>query len=211
MADESPEQTRERVHAEELAKGSDPRVAEGRAKAAELRAKAGLPIEPDLAWRAKLEQEGGAPSAAPTTTAGEAPPEAEPAEPEPGEEPEAAEAEPEPEPAAAPTGPAPVPTSQAPAAAPAVPEPAVPGREPEVGEPMEVETEGLEVVGGIPIQQRRLPLWVSAVIIGLLLWAASYGLFVSGEDSIQKTTGCRVDAERALVCAPAEPESTPGG
>lgn len=62
MADETPEQIKERVLAEELAKGSDPRVAEGRAKAAEFRAREGLPIEPDQAWRAKLEREGGAPT-----------------------------------------------------------------------------------------------------------------------------------------------------
>ncbi len=55
MADETPEQIREKILAEELAKGSDPRVAEGRSKAAELRARHGLPIDPQEAWMAKLE------------------------------------------------------------------------------------------------------------------------------------------------------------
>src|SRR5688572_380529 len=64
MADETPEQIREKVLAEELGKGSDPRVAEARSKAAEMRARHGLPIEPQQAWRAKLEQEGGAPAQA---------------------------------------------------------------------------------------------------------------------------------------------------
>lgn len=226
MADESPEQIRERVHAEELAKGSDPRVAEGRSKAAELRAKAGLPIEPDQAWRAKLEQEGGAPSAAGTATAVEAPrdeaeaePEPEP-EPEPAAEPEpapAAEAEPaaKPEPAAK-AGPAPGPepqpepqpaTAREPATVAAAP--AAPKRDPEVGEPIELVTEGLEVVAGIPIRDTRLPLWVTAVLIGLLVWAVLYGLFVSGADAIRETTGCRVEADRTLVCTPDETEAPP--
>ena len=56
---ETPEEIRERVLSEEMAKGSDPRVAEGRAKAAEARAREGLPIDPEEAWRAKLEREGG--------------------------------------------------------------------------------------------------------------------------------------------------------
>ncbi|HVE76761.1 MAG TPA: hypothetical protein VND22_08375, partial [Actinomycetota bacterium] len=56
---ETPEAVRERVKQEELAKGSDPRVAESRSKAAEARAKHGLPIDPQQAWKAKLEQEGG--------------------------------------------------------------------------------------------------------------------------------------------------------
>ncbi|MGH2811342.1 MAG: hypothetical protein ACRDI1_01335, partial [Actinomycetota bacterium] len=89
MADETPEAIRERVHAEELAKGSDPRVAMGRAKAAELRAREGLPIDPEQAWRAKLEKEGGSAAAAPADAPAPAPPEAE----EAAAEPDAAPAE----------------------------------------------------------------------------------------------------------------------
>jgi hypothetical protein len=87
MADESPEQIRERVFQEELDKGSEPRVAEGRAKAAELRAKQGLPIDPQEAAKAKREREGGPPG-----VTGEAPAEAEQAEAAPAEEAPAEEA-----------------------------------------------------------------------------------------------------------------------
>ena len=66
---ETPEAVRDRIKAEELAKGSDPRVAEGRSKAAEMRARMGLPIDPQEAWKARLAQEGGAP-AAPASEAG---------------------------------------------------------------------------------------------------------------------------------------------
>ena len=60
---ETPEAVRDRIKAEELAKGSDPRVAEGRSKAAEMRTRLGLPIDPQEAWKARLAQEGGAPTA----------------------------------------------------------------------------------------------------------------------------------------------------
>ncbi|MBW3587795.1 MAG: hypothetical protein KY429_00040 [Actinobacteria bacterium] len=127
MADESPEQIRERVLAEELEKGSDPRVAEGRSKAAELRAQQGLPIDPQEAWKAKLEKEGGprAPAAedapAPTPEEPEEPAEAaEAAEekaPEPSEQPEPAAAESEEKPAAAESEEKPAAAAPAPAAA----------------------------------------------------------------------------------------------
>jgi hypothetical protein len=41
MSDEEAAEIRRKVYEEEMAKGSDPRVAEGRAKSAELRAKKG--------------------------------------------------------------------------------------------------------------------------------------------------------------------------
>ena len=209
MAEESPEQIRERVHAEELGKGSDPRVAEGRAKAAEMRAKAGLPIEPDKAWRAKLEQEGGeaseAPAAASAAEAGaeEAPAEEAPAE-EAAQEAPAAEAQPEPAAEAPATAPTPAPAPAAPAAAPREPEfvtaSAAP-REPEVGEPIEIETEGLEVVAGVPIRNERMPAWVTGILIAVILWAVAYALFLSGPEAISNTTRCEVSADQTLVCA----------
>jgi hypothetical protein len=200
MADEAPEQIRERVHAEELAKGSDPRVAEGRAKAAELRAKAGLPIEPDKAWRAKLEQEGGeAPAAAPaagTATAEEPAEEAEPREEE-APAPAAAEEAPEPSaPAEAPAAAAPVVTLEPEfVLASAAP------REVEVGQPIEVDAEGLKVVAGVPIRSDPLPFWVTGILLVVVLWAVAYALFLSGPEAIQKTTRCRVSSDKILVCA----------
>jgi hypothetical protein len=227
-AEESPEQIRERVHAEELAKGSDPRVAEGRAKAAELRAKAGLPIEPDKAWRAKLEQEGGEQPAAPATA--EAEPEAEPS----AEAESAAEAEPavEGQPAAEaeahPEAAAPEPAAQQPAEAPAEPaaEPARPAlrvveperetvmatepeREPEVGEPFGVETEGLEVIAGVAMRDARLPRWLVGALLAILVWALAYALFLSGSDVIERTTRCRVEADQTLVCSGVTLEPSP--
>ncbi|MCA1839983.1 MAG: hypothetical protein LC723_06600, partial [Actinobacteria bacterium] len=76
---DSPEAVKQKILEEELAKGSDPRVAEARSKAAEMRAKQGLPIDPQQAWRAKLEKEGGsapassAPDSAQATSAEPAP------------------------------------------------------------------------------------------------------------------------------------------
>lgn len=230
-AEESPEQIRERVHAEELAKGSDPRVAEGRAKAAELRAKAGLPIEPDKAWRAKLEQEGGEPSSAPATSA-EAEPEAEPsAEAESAAEAEpAAEGQPSAEAEAHPEAAAPEPAAQQPAEAEAPAEPAAeparpalrvveperetvlatePEREPEVGEPFEVETEGLEVIAGVAMRDARLPKWLVGALLAILVWALAYALFLSGSDVIERTTRCRVEADQTLVCSGVTLEPSP--
>lgn len=116
---ETPDEIYERVLAEEKAKGSSPQVAEARAKAARLRARKGLPIDPQAAAAAEAAA-AGAP-AAPKTTAGPAhvPPES----PVPGESPPApvaAEPAPEPLPAAA----EPAAAQEAAAAEPAAPQPA---------------------------------------------------------------------------------------
>lgn len=196
MADETPEQIKERVLAEQLAKGSDPRVAEGRAKAAESRARHGLPIEPDAAWRALLEREGGAPSeAAPAAEprAEEATPAPEP-EPQPEAEPTAeaapaapaAEAVPEPEPAAAPAPPV---VHQ---------EPDKP--EPEVGALIEVESEGLEEYAGIKVRDSRLPMLLLVILIVIPMWAIFYLAAFAGSESIAKTSGCVINPDHTFAC-----------
>lgn len=214
MADESPEQIRERVLAEELARGSDPRVAEGRAKAAEVRAQHGLPIDPEQAWRALLEREGGAPA---PETAG---PPAEAAAPEPAEAPsaEAPEAEAVSEaPAAeaaleaaavapAPAAPATESAAAAPEVAPAPPTPAEPAPpkepqyEPEIGQPAELETEALETYAGIKVRDSRLPAGLLLILVLIPLWAIFYLAAFAGSESIARTTGCRVNPDHTLVC-----------
>ena len=220
MADETPEQTKERVHAEELAKGSDPRVAEARSKAAEMRARHGLPIDPQEAWKAKLEKEGGAPAAAAT-------------------EPQAPTQEPPSE--EAPAASAPAPSAEAPAEAPAAAEetapqtpapapvqapvppgvevqresteivpaaispPAIaPSREiqfePEIGEMVEFDTGEMAEVAGIKLADAKLPGWLIAVFVALVGAAVIYLLVFSGPGAAEEASGCRVDANRAIVC-----------
>lgn len=223
MADESPEQIRERVHAEELAKGSDPRVAEGRAKAAEMRARHDLPVEPDAAWRALLEREGGTATAvaeAPPATAEEAPPApAEPVEAPPAEEaPVEAVAEAEAAPVAAappaaavaevPPGAAverdEVVYAPAPVAVP-LPETEF---EPEIGGKIEIDTEAFDEIAGIKLRDPVLPRWLLVALLIIPLLAAAYIVVFSGSEGFG--TGCRVEADRSLVCfiteeTPAEP------
>ena len=237
MADETPEQIKEKILAEELAKGSDPRVAEARSKAAELRARQGLPIDPQQAWRAKLEKEGGAApaaeaveepqaevQAAPTQEApAEAPDEPKPVTEEPAAEEPAPAEQPQTAPAPSPVQ-APVPAGvevqresaeivPAAAAVPAV----APSREiqfePEIGEMVEFDTEDMAEVAGIRLADARLPGWLIAVFIALVGAAVIYLLVFSGPGAAEEASGCRVDANRAVVCgstdsAPATSEET---
>lgn len=226
MTDETPEQTRERVLAEELAKGSDPRVAEGRSKAAELRARQGLPIDPQEAWKAKLEKEGGAPAPTraeeePQAVAEEAPSEeapaeaaeeaatAPPAEEAPADAPAAAET-PQTTPAPSPVQ-APVPAGvevqreSAEIVPAAVSPPAIaPSREiqfePEIGEMVEFDTGDMAEVAGIKLADARLPGWLIAVFVALVGAAVIYLLAFSGPGAAEEASGCRVDANRAVVC-----------
>ena len=229
MADESPEQIRERVLKEELEKGSDPRVAEGRSKAAELRAQQGLPIDPQEAWKAKLEKEGGAPAAAeaPAEPAAEAvaetpeeaaeEPEAPVEEkgPEPSKQPEPAAAESEEKPAAAPAAAqAPMPEgvqreSDTPAelarvtvAPPAVVEPPKPTEfEPEIGELVEFETEEMGELAGIKMADAPLASWLVAVFVALVAIAAIYLVVFSGAGVSEQASGCRIAEDRTIVCS----------
>jgi quinol---cytochrome c reductase cytochrome c subunit, bacillus type len=106
---ETPEQAFERVLAEEQAKGSNPAVAQGRAKAARMRASKGLPTDPAAAAKAAAAGEAKpAPAAAPPPAA-EAPPAPAAAAPSPPAAeapppPAAAAAAPPPAAAAAPSG-----------------------------------------------------------------------------------------------------------
>ncbi len=237
MADESPEQIRERVLKEELEKGSDPRVAEGRSKAAELRAKQGLPIDPQEAWKAKLEKEGGAPAAAeaPAEPAAEAAAEtpeeapeepAAPAEekaPEPSKQPEPAPADkeqPTAAPAAAAAAEAPMPEgvqreSDTPAelarvtvAPPAVAEPPKPTEfEPEIGELVEFETEEMGELAGIKMADAPLASWLIAAFVALVAIAAIYLVVFSGAGVSEQASGCRIAENRTIVCS----DPGPGG
>lgn len=232
MADETPEQIRERVLKEELAKGSDPRVAEGRSKAAELRARAGLPIDPQQAWRAKLEKEGGAPSATTEASAeAEAPAEADEAPAEAAEAPveEAAEApEEEVAPQERPTAVAtaerpvrgPVPAgvevereSTEIAAAPAFAPVPAPAREvafePEIGEIVELEFQEMGELAGIKLADARLPAWLIAAFVALVAAAVFYLLVFSGPGAAEQATGCRVEADRKIVCGSIGGEQPP--
>jgi hypothetical protein len=217
MPDETPEQIRERVLAEELAKGSDPRVAEGRAKAAEVRAQHGLPIDPDQAWRALLEREGGTPAASTAVATEPAAPPEEVAAPEPAEAPpaEGAPAPPEetaaPEPAEAPPtegAPAPEEAAAAPEPAPALETvtpaepspPKEPDHEPEIGEFIDLDAEAFETVAGIKVRESRLPAGLLLILVMIPLWAIFYLAAFAGSDSIARTSGCLVNWDHTLVC-----------
>lgn len=222
MADETPEQIRQRVHEEELGKGSDPRVAEGRAKAAEARAKQGLPIDPQSAWPAKMQREGGGAANAPAAVAPLAEVDLQEA---------ASEAEPEPveAPAPAETAAADVDTgevSQAPVATPPVEAPAPPAAvveragtvaevapmvlappapkeahlEPEIGEMVEIDTERLDEIAGIKLQDSVLPKWLLVVLLVIPTLAAIYLLVFSGGGDFG--TRCSVEADLRLNCFP---------
>lgn len=196
---EDPGEIRQKVMQEELAKGSDPRVAEARAKAAEARAKEGLPIDPQQAWPLKLERAGRTVSEAPAAPAAPAEP-AEPAAQEPETRP-AAEAPvveapaPEPEPQ---------PSVEAPAAAApmAPPEPEVVPVpfDPEVGEPIDRDDEVLTSVGGISVRDSRIPAWLMVVLVLIPLWAAFYLITLGAGSVEEETTGCKVSADRTFVC-----------
>lgn len=212
---EAPEAIRERIHAEELAKGSDPRVAEGRAKAAEMRARHGLPIEPQEAWRAKLAQEGGAPTeAAPKPSEPAASEEVAPAETEPQEAPAATEASPaeeqqtttEPAPAAAPPPAASAPEPSAPVPA---PEPEVPF-DPEIGDLIVVD-QSVSEIGGVKVRDARLPAWLMVILLAIPLWAMLYLLALGGEDVATRTSECVVQPDRTFVCFQPVEETTSGG
>lgn len=197
---DTPEAVREQVLKEELAKGSDPRVAEARAKAAAARAEQGLPIDPQEAWPLKLERAGrqaSAPPAAPppAAEADEAPPAPEPEAPEPS-------AAPEPEPAPAPV---PEPVVAAPVEVP------VPF-DPEVGEPIEQDDESITVVGGIEVRDSRIPAWLVAVLVLIPLWAAFYLVAIGQGDVERTTTGCVVHDDRTFECfQPAEGSGADAG
>lgn len=204
---DSPEAIRERVKAEELAKGVDPRVAEGRAKAAEARSRQGLPVDPEEAWRAKLAQEGGGGTAAGTAVAGapaEAPAEVTTGAPEPGlaAAPEAPPAPTAPAPPAPVAGAPATATPVAPAAA-APPSPAAapppPEAEPEIGEPIGLETEGLERIAGIAVGDARPPVWLLAVLLAISVWAVSYLVFFAG-GNIEEASQCAIRPDHSFVC-----------
>lgn len=231
VADETPESVRQRVLSEELEKGSDPRVAEGRAKAAELRARQGLPIDPDQAWRVKLEREGGAaPDAAagaPVVPPTAAPPAPAPAPSPPSELPAAGAERPEEEvpaaeaaeaaagaapqapPAVGAEQPSPAPASVAEATTavspptPAPPEPAPapePEYVPEIGDPIEIATEGLEEIAGIKLRDPRIPVWLVAALLAIAIWAASYLLVFAQQEAVNRVGGCEVHPDRTFVC-----------
>lgn len=197
---EAPEAIRERIHAEELAKGSDPRVAEGRAKAAEMRARQGLPIDPQEAWRAKLAQEGAAPSApalkqaetevAPAEAAAEKAPAVEETSPAVVEEPGPDAAAP------APQAPAAVPPALVAEAPP--PEPEVPF-DPEIGDLIAV-AQTVSEIGGVKVADARLPAWLMVILLAIPLWAILYLLALGGEDVARRTSECAVQPDRTFVC-----------
>ena len=226
---ETPEAVRDRIKAEELAKGSDPRVAEGRSKAAEMRTRLGLPIDPQEAWKARLAQEGGAPAAPAADAAPAAPaapePEA-PAAPEP-ETPETPET-PAPETPETPAPPAPAapleaqpqppsePQTQSqpeagPAAAVVPAPPVVPVFAPEIGEIIELEDEVVFSVGGVKVRDARIATWILVLLLSIPLWAMLYLLGLGGGDVGRATTGCIVDADRSFVCFQPKHETGSGG
>jgi hypothetical protein len=197
---ETPEEVREKVHQAELAKGSDPRVAEGRAKAAEMRARQGLPTDPQEAWKAKLAGEGKTP----------APPTEEPAAPTP-----AAEAAEEPTAAAEPLAPAAEPpaeeaTPQAEEKAPPPPEAAItaqpespiqpePTFDPEVGQIIELDLEGLKEIAGIKLRERHPAPWLVLTLLAIVASAAFY-LIAFNTTPTQSPTPCHTQPPHTLIC-----------
>lgn len=206
---ETPEQIKERILAEELGKGSDPRVAEGRAKAAEVRARHGLPIDPEQAWKALMDQEGRAPAPAAAGVAAATEPATAPEAAAPSEAPEAPPEAPPPEAPDAQAKPIesavtsvsaddsiPAPAGAEPAAALAPEE----EFEPEIGDLIEVEREELEEFAGIRVGDPRLPVWLLVILVAIGLWAIFYLAAFSSSEDVARTTGCRVEPGRAFTC-----------
>jgi hypothetical protein len=194
---ETPEEVREKVFQAELAKGSDPRVAEGRAKAAEMRALHGLPIDPQEAWKAKLAGDGKTPTPPPAPVP-EAPPPAAQPEPEPPAPAEEAALAPEP-PESTEETPASEPATSAPATPPppAQPEPTF---EPEVGEIIELDVEGLKEIAGVKLRERRPAPWLVVVLLAIVVWAAFYLIAFGNNNTPIPTTNCHVQATKTLIC-----------
>lgn len=211
---DSPEEVRARIHAEELAKGSDPRVAEARAKAAEARAKEGLPIDPQEAWKAKLAKAGGTVSQAQPAPQEAADPAEAPADQAASEQPQPeAEAAPEPDApseVAAQAAPAPdagVAAGQAPPA----PEPE-PAWEPEVGDVVEPFDEPkVTTVAGIKVADSRIPARLMLVLLIIPMWAILYLLAAGSSDVGRASTGCVVSADHSFVCFQPRHEEKGGG
>lgn len=209
---ESPEDVLARIRAEELAKGSDPRVAEARAKAAEARARHDLPIDPQEAWPIKLEREGGEASARPAAVvAAEPEPTAAAASAPPAPETTATEAPAEPAPAEAPAPATPAPATPAPAtpmAGATAAVPIEPYREPEVGEAVGAEGVIAEI-GGVKVADARLPAFVVALLLAITAWAMIYLITSSGAAS-SAVTGCERARDGTFTCfRPAEGTGAP--
>ena len=221
---DSPEAVRQRILEEELAKGSDPRVAEARSKAAEMRARHGLPLDPQEAWRAKLAQEGGAPAAvsAETPSAAPEPTAAEPAStPEQTAEPAAAtEVVPQPEqvptevPAAASMAASDSPTaagSAPPVTTTLAPAQVEPEFEPEVGDLIEGTDDVVRTVGGLRVREGKIPTWAALALLLIPLWAMLYLMIGSSGDVVRSTTGCAVHANKTFTCfLPTQPKEGSG-
>lgn len=188
----NPQEARASVLEEELAKGSDPRVAEGRSKAAEARARQGYPIDPTQAWKVKLEKE-----------SGRAPKEI-----SPSSEPEPVASEPlvleEPPPPAPPAPPAIEAEPRAAIAAPVALVPVVapePAFEPEFGQLLEaVDEDRWTEIGGVKVRDARIPTWLMVVLIAIPLWAIVYLMALGSGDVHRATTGCVVDVDHTFVC-----------
>lgn len=213
---DSPEEVRARIHAEELAKGSDPRVAEARSKAAEARAREGLPIDPQEAWKAKLAKAGGTVSETPAPQAAASTPPEEPqpetsvtSEPAPSAEaaPESTAApEPVPEPSTAPAAAAATQAAPAPAREPE------PAWEPEVGDVVEPYDEAkVTTVAGIKVVDSRIPARVMLVLLIIPMWAILYLLAAGSSDVGRASTGCVVSKDHSFVCFQSRHEEKPGG
>ena len=215
---ESPQEVKERIHAEELAKGSDPRVAEGRAKAAEARATHGLPLDPQEAWKVKLSKAGGAPAAAPATPPEPAPePDVEPPAPEPqtaetpADEDEEGRAAPDQPPAIQAEGTRAAPPQAAPAAAVLTP-PVEEQWDPDVGDVVEVFDEPLvTTVAGVTVVDSRIPTRLMLVLLIIPMWAILYLLAASSGDPVRASTGCVVSADHSFVCFQPRHEEQGGG
>lgn len=203
---ESPEEVMARIRSEELAKGSDPRVAEARAKAAQARAQHGLPIDPQEAWPLKLEREGREASAPRAEAPAAGPAETVEAEAS-AEQAEAPVEAPAPEPAVAV-----VPLPAAPAPAAAVPAaPVEPYREPEVGEIVEPDAALVEI-GGVKVSDARLPRFVVALLLAITGWAMLYLITDPSPAGSAAITSCVQSSDGAFTCFSEETqdETSPG-
>lgn len=194
----TPEEARAAVLAEELSKGSDPRVAEARSKAAEARARQGYPIDPHEAWKVKLEKESGrAPSEAPPPT--EAPP--------------APVETPPPAPVAVPDPAPQVAEVEAPLVVEAPQVVVEVAFEPEFGQLLEpADEDRWTEIGGVKVRDARIPNWLMVALIAIPLWAVVYLMAFGSADVDRATTGCIVGEDQTFTCfhAPDEAATSPG-
>jgi hypothetical protein len=73
-----------------------------------------------------------------------------------------------------------------------------PEAELEVGELIEIPTEGLQEIAGVKLRETRIPVWLVAVLLLIAGWAVFYLMAFSGAGAAG--SGCSVRADHTFTC-----------